>query len=396
MRRGRAARPSLYLSKEHEEPCTRNRTKKHVVFWGIKRAPAATRWKHTTSTSNMDLARVMLAVRDTIERYVFLSPSKDAFIFLCDSCTDTDLISIDYVKAKGLEQQINKAVRINMGTASNGSAFKTIGTIECTIEIECVNKKWHTLTKTWHVADIGKKCLVNTTELCRQGWKFVQQFNADGSAGTCMIAPDGVVFALDADSHGMPILPTRDRHVIAKSKPPTLRKLADALIHMAKYGGRQPPPSPNRRSRRSALTTEQTDSEDSTSTDTCSETDGSESDWETDEEEDAACMNTIMDDLTGSKGRSRAHKVTHTPQSWHRLMHSGRVLSEATATGSDVKFKINGKTKKGYELNSSDLAALEGARADCNICKQTKAVAASAPRGKSAGRVSFTSEKGRI
>jgi hypothetical protein len=90
------------------------------------------------------------------------------------------------------------------------------------------------------------------------------------------------------------------------------------------------------------------------------------------------------------KQRSRAKPVVYPPESWHNLMHAGKVLSDGTAKTSSARFKINGKTKLGTELNASDLAALEGARLSCNVCKQTKTTAAAARR---AGRaqVSFRS-----
>ena len=69
------------------------------------------------------------------------------------------------------------------------------------------------------------------------------------------------------------------------------------------------------------------------------------------------------------KQRPRAKAVVHTPESWQNLMHAGKVLSEATAKTSPARFKLNGKVKLGTELNDSDLAALEGARLSCDVCK---------------------------
>ena len=109
--------------------------------------------------------------------------------------------------------------------------------------------------------------------------------------------------------------------------------------------------------------------------------DESDSGWETDESDDAACMAAIADDIKKGQ-RSRTTSVVHTPASWHNLMHASKLLSEATAKQSKARFNINGKTKLGTELNAADLAALEGARADCKACKQTKLTAPSASRSK--------------
>ena len=89
-------------------------------------------------------------------------------------------------------------------------------------------------------------------------------------------------------------------------------------------------------------------------------------------------MASIADDILGGArtGPSvRTKLVVHTPASWHNLMHAGKVLSEATGKQSKAKFKVNGKVKLGTELNTSDLAALEAARASCLACKQTKMAA---------------------
>ena len=116
--------------------------------------------------------------------------------------------------------------------------------------------------------------------------------------------------------------------------------------------------------------------------------DTDDSEWETEEEEDAACMASIHASLAKKARRSRTKQVVHTPQSWHNLMHAGRVLSEATAKSSTALFEINGKVKRGHELSSSDLAALEGARLSCKVCKETKTTAPAARRAGNA-HVSF-------
>ena len=109
--------------------------------------------------------------------------------------------------------------------------------------------------------------------------------------------------------------------------------------------------------------------------DSSSEDSDSDGEWEAAGEGDAACMASIADDIFKSgktgPGNVRARSVVHSPASWHNLMHAGKVLSEATARQSKARFKVNGKVKLGTELNASDLAALEAARASCLACKQT-------------------------
>ena len=93
------------------------------------------------------------------------------------------------------------------------------------LEICGVNGVWHTLCLTWHVASISNKCLLNAIALRKSGWPFVQQNNADGSDGTCLIVPNGKIFMLGGDDHKMSILPTCSAPVVAKVKlgstPPT-------------------------------------------------------------------------------------------------------------------------------------------------------------------------------
>ena len=173
-----------------------------------RRTPEDRRWRHTPKTSHKDLAKVMIAMRDAIEKWCFRTDGKadkmKVFKFLCDSCCDTNLLSLAYVRMMGLESKIDKSVRRNIGTANEGVAFKTEGTLDLELEIRDVDGQWHTLCLTWHVADIGVKCLLNTTALRKSGWRFVQQNNADGTDGTCLIAPDGKIFALGGDDHEMP------------------------------------------------------------------------------------------------------------------------------------------------------------------------------------------------
>ena len=75
-------------------------------------------------------------------------------------------------------------------------------------------------------------------------------------------------------------------------------------------------------------------------------------------------------------------------------MHAGKVLSEAPARQSKAKFKVNGKIKLGTELNASDLAALEAARASCLACKHTKMAAPRASRAKGRAHASIDTTRG--
>ena len=343
------------------------------------------------------------------EKWCFKTDGKvdklKAFKFLCDSCCDTHLLSLAFVRMMNLESKIDRSVRRNIGTANEGVAFKTEGTIDLELEIRDVEGVWNTLCLTWHVADIGSKCLLNTTAPRKSEWKFVQQNNADGTDGTCLIAPDGKIFALGGDDHEMPILPTRQAPVVAKAKPSTLRQLAQQLLHIAKYGNKPKPPEPNNKKHRAAVAFEtgmddgedsETDGEMPGLEDTSSEVSDSDDEWQAADEGDAACMASIADEIFGGTktGPSvRTKSVVHTPASWHNLMHAGCVLSEATAKQSKAKFKINGKVKIGTELNASDLAALEAARSSCLACKQTKMAAPHATRTKGRAHASIDSTR---
>jgi len=114
-----------------------------------RRTPEDRRWRHTPKTSHKDLAKVMIAMRDAIEKWCFKTDGKadkmKVFKFLCDSCCDTNLLSLAYVRMMGLESKIDKSVRRNIGTANEGVAFKTEGTLDLELEIRDVDGQWHTL-----------------------------------------------------------------------------------------------------------------------------------------------------------------------------------------------------------------------------------------------------------
>ena len=85
--------------------------------------------------------------------------------------------------------------------------------------------------------------------------------------------------------------------------------------------------------------------------------------------------------LSGKHQAQRTRPPIHTPESWHALMHSGRLLSEATAVGSNARFNIGGKVKDGKDLNADDLEKLDLARKLCIVCKQTKVTAPAERKG---------------
>ena len=119
------------------------------------RASKECRWAHTTKTTHKDLAKVMIALRDTIEKWCFKTDGKadklKTFKFLCNSCCNTHLLSLAFVRMMNLESKIDRSVRRNIGTANEGVAFKTEGTIDLELEIRDVEGVWNTLCLTWHV-----------------------------------------------------------------------------------------------------------------------------------------------------------------------------------------------------------------------------------------------------
>ena len=359
-----------------------------------KRAPQSHRWKHTVATTHKDLARVMIATRNAIVHALCaLTPDEPPtrWKFLLDSCSDTHLLSHSWVKARGFEERIDKNVVRNMGTAKKGNNFRTLGMIRgLELEVQDDRGQWHVIVLNFHVADIGDKCIVNTTALKHAGWKFMQSLNKDGSEGSCMVAPDGRVFPTHEDDHGMPILPTRDAPMVAKSKPSGLRALAEWLAEQA-GAHRRVTYTSNSEGAHAGTDYLVPTSEDDGAYDDIDNEESSDGDTPTpgdhdalwSDEGDAACMAVIGGDLKeGAKARARVRPVVHTPESWHNLIHAGRLLSEASAKASDARFDINGKVKNGSDLTPADLAALDGARLACKVCKQTKLDAPSARRKK--------------
>ena len=79
-----------------------------------RRALDERKWNHTTKTTNKDLAKVMVALRDAIKKWCFKTEGKadtlKAFKFLCDSCCDTHLLSLAFVRMMNLESKIDRSV----------------------------------------------------------------------------------------------------------------------------------------------------------------------------------------------------------------------------------------------------------------------------------------------
>ena len=176
---------------------------------------------------------------------------------------------------------------------------------------------WYMLCLAWHVADIGIKCLLNATTLHKSSWHFVQQNNSDGSDSMCLIAPDVKIFALSSDDHEMPILPTHSALVVAKAKPSTLRRLAQHLLHMAKYGNKPILPEPMNKKHCAAVAFEADMADGNKSEadeDMCrfeDTTEGeSDSEWEMDEEDNAAYMASITNSI--KKGQHTCTKALFT------------------------------------------------------------------------------------
>ena len=77
-------------------------------------APDNHQWQHSMCTTNKDLTKVMLALCDTIKHWCLKTGDKEAakgmFKFLCDSCCDTHLMALTYIKAKGLKDKIDCSI----------------------------------------------------------------------------------------------------------------------------------------------------------------------------------------------------------------------------------------------------------------------------------------------
>ena len=148
-------------------PCIRREAKKEH------------RWRLPVTMTHKDVARVMLATRDVLEGMMFNTDTEN-LRWLCDSCTDTDLVSRDFATREKLD--IDTTVRIRIGTAG-GVSFLTDGVATVKLPIVDIKGSKHILEIRAHVADIGKKCLVNTAGLARQGYIFVHGGDDKGADG---------------------------------------------------------------------------------------------------------------------------------------------------------------------------------------------------------------------
>jgi hypothetical protein len=327
----------------------------------------------------------MCGVNDTLVKFCGLNDSSDSGSherWLCDSCTDTHLVSIDYLKRVGLLDKVDRTKRVSMGTA--GTGFTTQGQVRVPIKMrEHGQKTWHTLELVMQAHDMGDKCLVNIMELQSEGWKVVLERNRSGQAGSFMIAPDGVMFALHLDCNGMPILPTRGAPIATYSKPDSVR-VNQALHTMAADAYS------------TGSDAEWSDSDDE-NPDSYMAGNDDEDAWVTESDDEEAgfayVAKAVRKEAAKIREESRAqhrHKsartrvVVHTPKSWHQLMHAGEEKSVTTALQGNARFNLGGKVKWSNELTDSDLEILEQARKDCTACRLTKVAAPAARKGKAA------------
>lgn len=329
-----------------------------------RKAEQSHRWKLSTAQSHKGLAKVMCAVTDVMSKLCMLGKEQRNTLirWLIDSCCDTHLVAREVVTAMGLWDKVDTSKRITMGTAGPDT-FRTEGVVAVPCKVrEHGSKVWHTIELEMHVTDTGGKCLVSQKQLQCCGWKFVYEHNKKGGEGSFMVAPDGIIFALHSDEHGFPILATEGAP-IARFSSPDQQRCQLALMHLIAEN----------------YDTD-TDNSDCELVDACSSDDESDIMAEAfisagnDIANKAAKV--VADEQyqlkTKKQSAMRTRPPVHTPESWHSLMHSGKLLSEATAVGSDARFNLGGKVKSGKDLNSDDLEKLDLARKACTICKQTK------------------------
>ena len=351
-----------------------------------RRADDTHKWRLSTRQTHQGLARVMCAVKDVLAGMCHLGSKQDKprIRWLLDSCSDTNLISREAVTSLGLWDKVDKSRRISMGTAGP-DGFRTEGAVLVPLPINPYKRKQqHTVELDMHVADMGDKCLVSQQVLKRNGWKIVDELNKHGQHGAFLIAPDGVIFALHEDEHGFPMLDTDGAPIAEWSKPDQVRvQNALATEQQGQESGDDDVPD-------LAYTPPTWIHSDSSGYDT-------QDSRNSDSEDDGEAFAVIADELANkaakaiadedfkikkkTKSFARTRQVVHTPESWHALMHCGRLLSEATAVGSDARFNLGGKVKEGKDLTTEDLELLEIARKACNVCKQTKITAPAARKG---------------
>ena len=340
-----------------------------------------------------DLATVMLAVRDAVERFCLETrrmartqgkgrrSSAPSERMLADTCTDTNVMSLTKARREGYENKIDSRNSIGIGGCHSSSTFRTLGTVTMPFEFQDVAKVTHSMDVTWQVADTHDKCLLNTSGIARDlGWWFMHGATKDGREASFALTQDDVVVPLDRDERGMPIFRTEGAPYSMASDP--LRVLGDIgrrLINVeSKYARRN---GSTRKTAQAyaaeALLRDDTDDSESMSDDV------PDSDASSDESESADLFDAITDVVGqayateggmahGSARKPRTLMPVHTPASWHNLLHAGKRASDETARTSDARFEIDGKVKLGTELNDKDLDALERARKECDVCKQSK------------------------
>lgn len=326
--------------------------------------------------------------------------------WLVDTCTDVHLVSMSYCRRIGIESKIDKARTITLSVADKKTSFHTFGMVLVPLKIKDVHDTWHRLDIWCHVIDSHDKCIVNNVELHKtHGFVFYYGNNSKGKEGSCMIAKDGVIFALSLDCAGMPILPTHNAPVVTLSKPDTIEELIANL--QTKIGAKK--------ASKSSHYVQCNQNEGSTSDSDPDSPDHSGDEGMASDQEDItehelycilaeraqqrASMNTTSNDVKdeeemrlppGSKKkrkkknhqRKRTIEPVHTPESWHALIHAGRDISEKTIQlMKGLLFKIDGKLIKGENLSKADFETLDQARLTCRICKQTKMVAPAGRKG---------------
>ena len=326
------------------------------------------RWRLPVTMTHKDVARVMLATQDVLEGMA-LNTDTETLRWLCDSCTDTDLVSHDFATREKLD--IDTTVRIRIGTAG-GASFLTNGMATVKLPIIDIKGSKHILKIRAHVADIGKKCLVNTVGLAQQGYIFVHGGDNKGTDGTFMMSPSKAVFALSQDECGMLILPTKGAPIKTSSAPAGLMAQVARMMREGRTGGHANMAHGNDTGSDVDMPELKETSSD--------ESEGYDSDeWATEDESELYDeIAKFVYEAEARKPRARTQCVVHTPQSWHTLLHTGCKLTWATAKSSDALFDVGGKVKVGHDLTSEDHKEFDKAAASCCVCQQTKLTALAA------------------
>jgi hypothetical protein len=381
--------------------------------------PDVHNFKLTKHVQLSDVARVLLAATDVIDGSAFLDEA-ELERWLMDSCTDTNLGSRCYARRHKL--RINKDVRITIGTAG-GSTFRTDGEVWVRVLAMTLSGKARTIGIHAQVADIGSKCLINTAALGRDGYIMIQGDDSHGKTGSCLIGgsdSDPVVWFLDNDHFGMPILRTEGAPVHKQSRPEgLLRRLVKVLASLrleepgnkrvregragsadgrlqarGKSGGSKSGKhwgrgrADKRASR--AVHFGESDvyslSDDATTSESSECYDSEERRWRdhgdevsaSDDSDGGGAASTSAGVRASRRGTmlmtSRKGKVVNTPGSWHNLVHAGAEKCVEGARQGEGLFNVPGNTKdkRGVDLTSEELKHFEAAASGCSGCKQLK------------------------